>query len=168
MELLALKIRRDFIESKLGGLTWQDALFGLENQLIDPRAIQELAVTDLDQPEPPASLIELATSETHDPVLDQVRDLAERESIQADSLSSRRWLYLVLAWLFEHRDQLPDPLQAVETVYAEFDYPEDVAGFVRYMPSDDPDLADRQLNEERLIGKWGRYLSEEQARLTQE
>jgi hypothetical protein len=45
MELLTLRIRCDFIESKLGGLTWQDALFGLKNQLIDPRAICELAVT---------------------------------------------------------------------------------------------------------------------------
>jgi hypothetical protein len=35
------------------------------------------------------------------------------------------------------------------------------------MPSDDPDLGDRKLNEDRLIGKWERYLSEEHARLTE-
>lgn len=167
MEMLTLRIPLDFIEAKLGGLTWREALFGLENQLIDPKAVSQLAVAGLDQLDPPPALIDLATSHSGEPTLHHVRQLAELEPTRSNSLSARKWLYLVLAWLFEHRGELPDPLQSVESVYAEFDYPDKLADFVRYMPSDDPDLGDPQLNEDRLIGRWERYLAEEQAQLTQ-
>jgi len=97
--------------------------------------------------------------------MEEVRTLAAREGT-SESTTTRRWLYLVLAWLFEHRAGLDDPLQAVETVYAEFDYPEEIAKLVRYMATDDPDLGDAKLNENRLLEKWEQHLAEEQARLT--
>ena len=167
MEMLTLKIPLDFIEGKLGKPTWRDALFGLENQLLDPNAVAQLALSDLDQPDPPAELVELATAEAGRPVLVEVKELAEREAPDLEGAVASKWLYLVLAWLFEHRDELPDPLHLVEIVYAEFDYPEAVAGFVRYMPTDDADLGDRKLNEDRLIDKWDRFLFEERVRLEQ-
>lgn len=165
MEMLTLKIPLHFIEAKLGKPTWRDAVFGLENQLLDPNAVVRLAAERLDLPDPPAALVDLAVADSGAPVLEDVRQLAEQEDGEDDAASSRRWLYLVLAWLFEHRDELPDPLQSVEVVYAEFDYPEEVAEFVRYMPTDGPDLGDRDKNEARLVSKWERYLEETHKRL---
>ncbi|WP_394829859.1 DUF2247 family protein [Pendulispora albinea] len=62
--------------------------------------------------------------------------------------------------MFEHRADYADPLQTVEEVYTDFGYPPRIAAFVRYMPSDDPDLGSRESNERRLHEKWKRYLEE--------
>ena len=69
-----------------------------------------------------------------------------------------KWLYLVLAWLYEQRGAVPDPLQTVEEVYADFGYPEEIAGLIRYMPMDGPDLGSREANERRLFERWRQYL----------
>jgi hypothetical protein len=45
-------------------------------------------------------------------------------------------------------------------VYADFDYPEEIAGFIRYMPMRGPDLGSKQLNEKRMLETWGRYIEE--------
>ncbi len=161
MELLALKIPLDFVERTLGHLTWSEIRFGLENRLLDPVAPSEVAAAELNQPDPNPELLELATAKPGEPVLPLVNALADRETLTLDSRVSEKWVFLVLAWLFEHRNGLPDPLQAVENVYAEFDYPEGVAGFVRYMPSDEPDLGSQERNERRLMQKWERFLDEQ-------
>jgi hypothetical protein len=69
-----------------------------------------------------------------------------------------KWLYLVLAWLYEHRAEVPDPLQRVEEVYADFGYPEQLANFVRYLPMEGPGLGSREANERRLFERWKRYI----------
>ncbi len=38
----------------------------------------------------------------------------------------------------ENRETVEDPFAVVEELYADFDYPEEIAGFVRYMPPEDP------------------------------
>ena len=93
-----------------------------------------------------------------------IEQLATTEPDQdADKIRSK-WLYLVLIWIFEHRESYPDPLQTVEEVYADFGYPERIADFVRYMPMNEPDLVSRELNEQRLYEKWKRYVDEEAAK----
>lgn len=52
-----------------------------------------------------------------------------------DSDPSRVWLYLVLDWLYSRRAHLSDPLGEIETVYADFDYPDEIDGLVRYLPA---------------------------------
>jgi hypothetical protein len=44
------------------------------------------------------------------------------------------WLFLALAWLHEHRSEHVEPLEVVEMLYADFDYPEEIEGLVRFMP----------------------------------
>lgn len=46
--------------------------------------------------------------------------------------SGRVWLYLALDWLHEHRDEYADPFEVVEMLYADFDYPSEIEGFVRF------------------------------------
>jgi hypothetical protein len=51
-----------------------------------------------------------------------------------DAAARPLWLYLALAWLFAHRDQVEDPLGTIELLYADFDYPAEIEGLVRFMP----------------------------------
>lgn len=166
MEMLDLAIPASFIKQRLGRPTWQEVQFGLENELIDPAAITELAGDDLAQDDPPPQTLELAISAADEPKLDLVKQLASNEAPDSDRSGPRAWLFLVLAWLYEHRETLADPLASVELVYADFDYPEQVSGFVRYMPSEAPDLGDRTLNEQRLLDRWAAFIDQERSTLS--
>lgn len=48
---------------------------------------------------------------------------------------ARLWLFLALAWLLEHRQDFRDPLEVIEMLYADFDYPDEIQGLVRFMPT---------------------------------
>lgn len=73
----------------------------------------------------------------------------------------KKWMYIVLHWIYDNRKVLSDPLGLVEEVYCEFDYPEEIEEFVRYMPVKDSynssvhSLAE---NEERLFGYFKHFL----------
>jgi hypothetical protein len=164
VDLLSLKIPLDFIESRLGELTWRDVQFGLENELLDPAAVPGVAAAALDQRDPPAGVLELAIAEPGDPVLDEVSRLGQAEP-PARFPSERKWLYLVLAWLYERRAELANPLETVEIVYAEFGYPTSITGFVRYMPADEPIPPTLELAEARLMERWAGFLAEERRTL---
>ena len=60
-----------------------------------------------------------------------------------------------------NRKNLVDPLGLVEQVYADFDYPDFMAEFVRYMPpvGYDPRFLTDAENHDLLISKWDLFLS---------
>ena len=65
---------------------------------------------------------------------------------------------MVLNWVLEHKELYPDPLETVEIIYADFDYPEVISKFVRYMPMNEESLGSPELNMERLYRKCKNYL----------
>jgi len=93
MELLTLKIPLAFIESKLGRPSWQEILFGLENQLIDPNAAVQLAEQCIDSADQPPEVVELAIAEPGEAVLEGVRSLAQSDDRDPET-TSQLWLYL--------------------------------------------------------------------------
>ena len=163
MDLLKLEIPLSFIEAQLGEATWRDIQFGLEQDLVSPEAARDLALKQLEHADPSPALLDLATSDGSAVILPLVHQLAQTEP--GDDDVKDRWLFLALAWLFERRNELEDPLEAIEIAYADFDYPEKIAGFVRYMPSEEPDLGDPAKNRDRLLGRWERFLHDERQRL---
>ena len=167
MELVRLRISYDFIRERVR-LSWGEVLFGLIEELIDPAAPSLLAADMVNDDTDDAALIELAGLSTKEDPEPCVRKLAERPADQASSDGPAKWLYLVLAWIFEHRREYPDPLRAVAAVYADFGYPKQIVSFVHYMPMDGPDLGSRARNEARLYDRWQRYLQNEQRRFAAE
>lgn len=81
-----------------------------------------------------AEELALLLSADYDRVPDLVAQMEESDP-STTSDDTKVWLYLVLAWLYDHRDEYPDPLAEVETVYADFGYPEEIDGLVRYLPA---------------------------------
>jgi hypothetical protein len=159
MDIVRLRVPYQFIRNRIR-MTWPEVLFGLTQELLDRTAPIELAEERLAEEEnSDPALIELAgLSRTDDP-LPCVEKLAAATDEPTDEIRAR-WLFVVLAWIFEHKHDYEDPLRAVEEVYADFDYPKRIAGLVRYMPSDEPDLGSRDLNEARMFGKWREYLEQ--------
>jgi len=163
MDLVRLRIPHHFIQGRVP-MTWRDVLFGLEQELLDPGAPVDFALERLAREKAPVpELVELAGLDKREQSRSFVESLARLEQGEAPDAPRRKWLYLVLAWILEHRDDYPDPLRTVEEVYADFGYPSEIASFVRYMPSNAPDLGSRDQNEARLFARWLAYLEEHRA-----
>jgi len=160
MDLIRLSIPYRFIHERTP-MSWRDIRFGLKNELLDPHAAVEMAVEQLGEREDPTgALIKLAWPDNYDPVELLVEELAEAEPPASEEEIRKKWLYLVLAWIYEHRDEDPDPLQRVEEVYADFDYPEEIASFVGYMPMTGPPLGSKEAAIRRMFQRWKLYIDD--------
>ena len=166
VDLIKLKIPGAFASAK-APLTWREVRFGIDQELLDPLAAVELAQAQLGTQDTfHSALFELASLGPGEPVRHWVEQLAESEPQAKAGEMEAKWLYLVLDWFYQHRTDLEDPLLAVEQVYADFDYPECLSSFVRYMPMQGPDLGSRAANEARLFERWKSYLDECAGRLS--
>lgn len=163
--MIETQIPYDFIRNRVK-LSWSDIKFGLDRQLIKPPVAVERALERAGKSDASRVEIELAGRSETDSVADLVDELASKETKDLREIRAK-WLYLVLDWLFYRRQSLRDPLEIVEAVYADFDYPREIAPFVRYMPMVGPDLGNREQNEARLYDYWQRYLSEAARRFSQ-
>jgi hypothetical protein len=87
---------------------------------------------------------------------DQVDDLVSRLDAQDEPVEQRArlWLFLALSWLHEHRDSFEDPFEVIEMLYADFGYPEEIRGLVRYMPP----VPDQIAGLNAISDRWLTYL----------
>ncbi|HJQ35809.1 MAG TPA: DUF2247 family protein [Thermoanaerobaculia bacterium] len=145
------KIPSTFIRRRCH-LTWHEVEFGLQNGWLTDDAAIDLAIDRVTAGDESADVVALASVLPHekDKAPQIIRRLAERDP----ECSNEKWLFLLLAWLYEHRDSIDEPLAVVEQLYADFDYPEAMAGFVRYMPPQDP----ARVGEPYLLDAWRRFL----------
>ena len=68
----------------------------------------------------------------------------------------RVWLYLALAWLLERATSTADPLGIVEMLYADFGYPEEIKGLVRWMPAE----PGQELGVPAIERRWRTYVEQ--------
>jgi hypothetical protein len=162
MEQLKIRVPYWFIRQKTR-LDWHEAKRGLEEEILEPQDVIEVARDSLLQGEDTNYVVALASSGADEPLLEIVTRLASGEALRDPRTINRKWAFLLLAWVFEHRTNYADPLDIVEKLYADLEYPEQVAPLVRYMPTDEPDLGSKERNERRLFGKWADYLLAEGA-----
>ena len=144
-------------------LTWREILWGYERQLVGWSSLVALALDKAAAGSNDPKEIELAGLQKDESwrAGDLLRILAKAEAPNPENLILRKWLFLVLLRLFENRSQFADPLGEVESVYADFEYPEEMTSFVRFMPPTDgydPLQFSRTENERRLLGLWQKYL----------
>lgn len=163
MDRVKLSIPYSFLKTRVH-LDWQDIAFGLRNELITKDAAIEHAIQQVvEYAAPGETLIDLAGSNRNDPVQPLVEELAKLEPGQDADGPKAKWLFAVLAWLYDNASMVTDPLRAVEEVYADFDYPVELERFVRYMPFV-PEQATETPSPETLMNRWKHYLEEASAR----
>ena len=75
---------------------------------------------------------------------------------QPDESRERYRIYIALAWLHDHPEVAEDPLEVVELLVADFDYPPELEGLVRYMQP--PPWAPTGLDAVRQ--RWATYVDE--------
>jgi len=149
-----------FFLKQQANISWLEVKYGLERQLIKPKVAIEKAMDRLvDSDECSPEEIELAGLSEYDSVIELVESLASADENICTDIQAK-WLYLFLAWLFNNQTSVKDPLDIVEMAYSDFDYPEEIAPFIRYMPMVGLDLGSKELNEARLYDYWKQYLED--------
>jgi hypothetical protein len=83
----------------------------------------------------------------------QLIDDLDRSSAHEDDAGAV-WLFLALAWLHERRPADLDVWESIEMLYADFGYPKEIEGLVRFMPLA-PGLAS---GKDAIEGRWVEYL----------
>lgn len=135
-------------------LSWADVLEAYRRKLLSPTFAQEMAAHKLDV-HSGELLLKLASSDKFDDAKSMVLRLAEEGGSPPQS---ERILKLVVAYLRKIETRKNRLLDCIEEVYADFDYPDCIAGAVRYMPMQGVDLGSIEANEDRLIANLDRYL----------
>ncbi|GAA2487350.1 DUF2247 family protein [Terrabacter carboxydivorans] len=69
---------------------------------------------------------------------------------------SRVWLFLVLSLAWEQRQDSADAFAELEQIYADFDYPEEMEGFVPFLPAP----AGSEPGRAALEMRWSAYLAD--------
>lgn len=156
---MKLELDRVFLSESGVSLGIEDLRLGLSLGLISPPTAVALASEALHGGSDDPAMLELAQFNGSD--IAGVRDLLSvvdpEDAEMSPPRSVRKWTYLELKAAYELRELLNDPLGVVEQIYADFDYPPAVAGFVRYMPSP----AGAAVGEIALYDRWRQYLARE-------
>ena len=158
MDVVKLQIPLEFV-ARRARIGWQEIGFGIEHELLEPSAPVAHAASEVARQETPSgTLTDLAESSRSESTSRLVQLLAASEPRLSEDAIRRKWLFIVLAWLYERRAEIEDPLGVVELVYADFGYPEEIASFVRYMPMVGRDLGSVRANEDRLLNRWKEFV----------
>jgi hypothetical protein len=145
-------------------LTWKDIDWAYKNRLILEKDIVEIAKKKLTLSSSDEE-IELSYFPINEQYLliELLNFLVLKEN-DVNDFFSEKWLFISLAWLFQNRNNFDDPLSEVEHIYSEFDYPEEIENFVRYMPTTDNDFLSKEECINRLYKNWINYLNQTSVR----
>lgn len=148
----------------LVNLTWSDILYGIEHGFLAQEAAIEHAIDIIGkEQESPSKVLDLACLDKSESICPHIVELSSQMSEQENN-AQEKFLYVLLKWVYEHKELYTDPLEVIVYIYSDFDYPEEISSFVRYMPMGQPDLGSLELNIERLYNNWKDYLEKQRFR----
>lgn len=141
-------------------LSWREVLEAVDRHIVSNSFAQEMALAELTDKSKEA-LVHLAFSSVHDSVKKDIEILAEVEDSRPNI---ENLLFLLLTYLRRSETSERQLLDLMEEVYADFNYPQCMADFIRYMPMKGPDLGSKKANEERLVANLDAYLNRHELR----
>ncbi|MFI8718219.1 DUF2247 family protein [Stenotrophomonas sp. NPDC077464] len=150
---------------RYGPWSWGELAWAMERNLIDINVLKDYAEEREDQagdPDIEDLLRQLDGADSYEQAVLAKQLVRLVEGVDEEAVA-RKWLVAMLGNLYEKRDTLADPLGEVERIYADFDYPECMESFVRYMPPADgyvPESHSHDQNIARLFTNWQAFVSE--------
>ncbi|MBC1425574.1 DUF2247 family protein [Listeria seeligeri] len=117
---------------------WQEILYGMENKIIARSEVINYATHVLDEGILGFDwVLKVAIADEYEDILPYIHELIYLEDSEDNSTIQDKWRYAILKELYANKSNYEDFNKKVEEIYADFDYPEDMAGFIGYMPSVD-------------------------------
>lgn len=148
-------------------LSWPEILWGHDMGMIGWYELKEFARTSLQSAcqtdDDKLSQLARLTKEDASTAGDLARSVSEAGPDLDETAARRKWAYLLLKRLYERRDHITDPFGVIEHIYADFDYPEELEGFVRWMPASEP-VATPEEGQAKMDQRWRAYLAKSAVR----
>ena len=171
MNTLKLSIPYSYF-AKSADLNWHDILFAIENSFLSCKSAIEHAILEFEKNENCSQeVIELACllrDEAHNHVIYEfLVKLANQTSCEEKKETKDKMLYIILNWIFDHKESYEDPLEAVECIYDDFGFPGSIVKLIRYMPSDEPPLNTVEASIERIYNRWSNFLDVQKAKYSE-
>lgn len=157
MNTLNIKLPYSYIIDYID-LDWHVLLFAVENGFVEKESVLRYAESQIEtEANPSQLLLDLAWEKDENSVYEYLIKLANLSSPKDEENLKEKFLFLLLNWIFENREKYGDPLEMVEIIYADFDYPEEISGFVKYMPPQYPLHSSKPENVKQLYENWEKF-----------
>ncbi|MBW4085830.1 DUF2247 family protein [Paenibacillus sp. S150] len=164
MNTLQIIIPYNYIMN-LVNLTWSDLYFAIEQGYLSSEAAIEHAMHVISKEQNPSQdVIDLAWMKKGEYILPYVENLSGLIT-KDNKISQEKMLYVVLQWVYDNKEHYADPFEVVEFIYDDFDFPEEISPFVRYKPSNQPEL-DSIEPYGKMYNKWKVYLETQKKRFS--
>jgi hypothetical protein len=151
-------------------LNWNDMLFAIENNFLAHQTAIEHALEAVRKNENvPEEVLELACMlqrEAEFPynVYQLVNKLATPQNADSYSYSKEKFLYVSLNWVYEHKGDYCNPIEVVDILCDDINYPDEVKNLLSFMPTSESDTNSSNSTTERLFDKLLRYLENQRNR----
>lgn len=145
-------------------LSWAEARYGWDHGWFDAESICALAINALEEKaenDPLEARLAGLRDDEMWALPDLVEKLAHAEPESSLEQLKKKWLCLILAWLYESRTEFGDPFDLIDEIYANFDYPEEIKGLVSYMPVSESTSTppyNSETPKERMLRLWKEYV----------
>lgn len=149
----------DLILKKVN-LSWEDILWGYEHNYLNWQDIVNYAHNIVFSGNENEIIFKLSLIDKSS--LFKLKPILEILASDIENYHPNKWLYLILYDIFQKKHEIKDPLGEVEKIYEDFNYPEEIESFVRYMPPNDGYIPSEHSYEEnisRLYSNWEKYLN---------
>lgn len=124
------------IEQNFHFLSWDVIYWGIKNDLLMPKSAVDFAHKSAENAESNGLCIELIILDevTKNNILSLIDKFVIKEKSEKDALQILK--FIILKDIRKNAD-IDIILEEAEKVYADFDYPQDMKSFIRYMPVED-------------------------------
>lgn len=156
---MKFKISAEFVTARVL-LTPGELVYGYRHGWLSEQDVVSVALSAFEAGDDLPSAEEdlaLLLSDDIGRVPDLVGNVAETSAVEPDP--GGVWLFLALAWLHDHRSEHLEPFEVIEMLYADFEYPDEIAGLVRFMPPPAGAASGHRALEQR----WEDFLSRKSA-----
>ena len=149
-----------YTHRKAQNLSWKELQYGPSKLHTNESGVSQYAseALTLDSCDKQVELASLSTQELFN-AHELLYSLTQNTNTKKDP--SKAWIYIFLSWLFENKHHYSDPFEAIDKIYADFGYPEEVSTLVRYMPATE----DSATSEDQLVHNWADFLSSYEQKL---
>ncbi|MFC4529987.1 DUF2247 family protein [Sphaerisporangium dianthi] len=154
--LVSFVIPADFVSSRVT-LTHEELVCGYRKGWLTPMAVAELvegsslALSGLPAEDELSCLLPSEIAE-------RVTAAVEAEDVDCqDPEPNKVWAYLALARLHERRDTVSGFFQVIEMIWSDHEYPQEMSGFIYYMPPP----PGGEYGEPAMLGRLEAYLFEQ-------
>ncbi len=155
---------------KLVDLNWNDVLFAIEHGYFSCEEAVECAKNEISKNRDAFyGVFDLAgltpsIKNYEDVVHEYVIEFSNRVPKKEKRDSQDKIMYVLLSWVFDHKDEYEDPLLLIETIYEDFNSPVEISEFTRKIPDIEDESVTFEQEMEIFYENWSKYLREQKTR----